>query len=637
MAKSNPKRDVLPSEGTIQQHTHPPIKARCFAKRKLVLGLASGLLCAGAAFGGTASFDFNSDPTASGQLQLFGNAVWTPTGGIGSSTNDSDGYLQVTAAVGSQRSAIVFADFDQGEVVQAFTFEGDFRIGNGTQAPADGFSVNYVRAGDPALVSADTGGNAATDNDYATGPNCEGNLPEEGTTTGISIGFDAWDSGVPPTGQSPCNIAPGSGIVRDIVGIDIRVDGTLVAQFPTPTLNGACDDATSLQTGPYDGTGSFTNLCWAHLKVVLDTNRQLSVFWKGTEILSNYQTSYFPSAGRLVFAGRTGGSYQNQQLDNLVITTIPASLALVGQVTGTPDGFSVDITDSGNSVVDTAQPVTLALDGTAVTGETVVKNGAVTTISYHGYPTILTANSSHTITVTAKDTNGNTITGSPPFVVPDYTYLPASDAVAGVDTSKVGFRMLPWQSSDHGNAEPNAVYWANEQLAGLHGANNANLSGATDGGYLDYTGVLNFNINPTSNPANGTGGEAGDFTTNNGYADMRFPGIPGANGLTGSSAAEFLCFLQFQNPGVYRLGVNSDDGFSLTEGPQAKDRLGALVLGRSQRRQRAFRCFVLCGRHECRHLSGAPDMGEWRWRIARQRLRARMVLGPERRVKSPPQ
>lgn len=579
MAKTQPTRDVLPSEGIIQQQSPPARKAGAFVNPKLALALASGLLCAGAALGGTASFDFNSDPTANGQLQLFGNATWTPNGGVGASTNANDGYLVVTTAVGSQRSAIVFADFDQGEVVQAFTFEGDFRIGNGTQTPADGFSVNYVRAGDPVLVSADTGGNPATDNVYATGPNCEGNLPEEGTTTGISVGFDAWNSGPPPTGQAPCNIAPGSGITGDIVGIDIRVDGTLVAQFPTLTLNGACDDPTSLQTGPYDGSGSFTNLCWAHLKVVLDTNRQLSVFWKGSEILSNYQTSYFPSAGRLVFAGRTGGSYQNQQLDNLVITTIPAALALVGQVTGTPDGFSVDITDSGNSVVDTTKPVTLKLDGTTLTGATVVKNGAVTTVTYHGYPVLLAANSTHTITVTVQDTNGNTITGSPSLTVPAYTTLPASDAATGVDTSKVGFRMLPWQSSDHGNAEPNHIYWANEQLVGLHGANNANLTGASDGGYIDYNGVLNFNINPTSNPANGAGGEAGDFGTNNGYADMRFPGIPGANGMTGSSAEEILCYLQFQNPGVYRLGVNSDDGFSVTEGPLAKDRLAGRVLG----------------------------------------------------------
>ncbi len=543
---------------------------RAGAHRKVITLLASGALSAGAAMAGTATFDLNSDPTASGQLQLFGNAAWVPDGGSGASTNANDGYLVVTAAAASQVSAIVFSDFDKGEVVQAFIFEGDFRIGNGTQNPADGFSVNYVRANDPVLTDVAGGGDPSKDaNMWATGPNCEGNLPEEGTTTGISIGFDAWDSGAPGVGTAPCNIAPGSGITKDIIGIDIRVDGTLVAQFPTTTQNGSCTDPTSLQTGPYDGFNSFTNLCWAHLKVVLDTDRQLSVFWKGTEILSNYQTAYYPSAGQLVFAGRTGGSWQNQHLDNLKITTTPAAVALVGQASGQPAGFSVIITDSGNSVIDTTKPVTVSLDGTAVTPTSVTKNGAVTTVTYNGFPNLFVAGSTHALSVTAKDTNGNSITGTPSFVVPAYSTLPAGDEVTGVDTSKVGFKILPWQSG----IEPNHPYWANEQLAGLHGANNANLASATDGGYIDFTGVLNFNITPASNG----GGEAGNFTTNNGYADSLFPGIPGANGLNGDSALEVLTYLKFAAPGVYRMGVNSDDGFAVSEGKNPKDRLSLLL------------------------------------------------------------
>ncbi len=548
----------------MNQRTQPPTNHKLSMHRKLFIALASGLLCTGAAVAGTATFDFNSDPTASGLLQLFGKATWQPDGGVTGATGD--GYLVVTDAAGSQSSTIVFADFDHGEVVQAFTFEADLRIGNGTQNPADGFSVNYVRAGDPVLVSAAGG----TPTGFATGPNCEANLPEEGTQTGISIGFDAWNSGGPPAGTAPCNIAPGSGITGDIIAVDIRVDGTLVNQFPETTQNGSVTDPTSLQTGPYDGFNSFTNLGWAHLKVVMDTNQLLSVTWKGKLLLSNYQTAYFPSAGALVFAGRTGGSWQNQHVDNIKITTIPAALALVGQAVGTPDGFSATITDSGASVVDTTKPVTLKLDGTTVTATSVAKNGAVTTIKYIGYPTLLVSGSSHTISVAAKDTNGNNVTGSPTFVVPSYGTIPAGDAVTGVDTSKVGFKILPWQSG----IEPNAVYWANEQLVGLHGANNANLTSATDGGYIDFTGVLNFNITPSSVTG---GGEQGNFTTNNGWADSLFPGIPGANGLNGSSALEVLTYLQFAAPGVYHMGVNSDDGFAVTEGKNPKDRLSQVL------------------------------------------------------------
>ncbi len=49
----------------------------------------------------------------------------------------------------------------------------------------------------------------------------ENNLPEEGSQTGLGIGFDAWVSG----GQ-------------DIVGISVRVDGEMVEQVAAGTLNG---------------------------------------------------------------------------------------------------------------------------------------------------------------------------------------------------------------------------------------------------------------------------------------------------------------------------------------------------------------------------------------------------------------
>ena len=267
---------------------------------------------------GQATFNFNSDPTASGLLTIYGNANWQSTGGAGAATNASDGFIEVTPSAGNQRGAVVFKDFDGGQVIEAFTFEADVRIGNGTAAPADGFSINYVRSNDPVLSDVAGGGNPAFDNVWATGPNCEANLPEEGTQTGISIGFDAWNSGgAPPY----CNEANQS-IGPDIIGVDVRVDGNLVLQFPTPTQNGACNDPTSIQTGPTDSTGTPNGLCWAHIKVVLDTNSLLNVYWKNTLILSNYQTSYVPSPGQLVFAGRTGGAWEYHHVDNITITTI---------------------------------------------------------------------------------------------------------------------------------------------------------------------------------------------------------------------------------------------------------------------------------------------------------------------------
>lgn len=537
-------------------------------KRKLsVLGLS--ILAAGASWAGTATVDFNSDPTLDGTLALYGNAAWYNFYGAGYDTNSNDGFLEITSATDSQRSAIVFKDFDNGGVVQGFTFECDLRIGNGDTDPADGFSISYARTGDPALTAA----NPATDNDvWATGPNCEANLPEEGTKTGISIGFDSWNSG----GSAPyCNEADQS-IGPDIIGVSVRVDGTLVSQFATPVKNGVCTDPKSLQTGPNDGSYSaFTGvLCWQHLKVDLNVNGVLNVWWKGSQILTNYQTEgYFPSPGRLVFAGRTGGNNQNQHVDNIKITTIAAAVATMSSATAYPDGFLVTLNDSGSSVVNPAT-ITATLNGNAVT-PTATKNGAATTVVYRGFPALLPPGSTNTVVIAGKDTNGNDVGGTRTFVVGAYSTIPAADAIAsGVDTTKVGFKILPWQSGN----EPNALYWVEEQLLGLHGANNANLSQATDGGYIDFTGVLNFNNNPVANPADGTGGDAGNFQTSNGYPDSRFPGLPGANGLNGSTALEILCFLKFPAAGFYSVTVNSDDGFLLTEGKNPKDRF-AVRLG----------------------------------------------------------
>ena len=525
--------------------------------RTLYSSILAGLLCAGSAQAGSFFFDFNEDPVASGDMTITGSGYWNAVDGVGYATNASDGYLNLSYATG-QSTRIIFSDFDTGSVVQAFTFEADLRIGNGSEAPADGFSVNYCRANDPVL----TGGA------FATGQNCEANLPEEGTQTGIGIGFDAWNSG--GTAGALCNVVDQS-IGTDVPAVTVRVDGILVKQYATPTANGGCADASSIQTGPYTGDGSTAGLCWAHLKVQLAADGKLNVWWKGTQILTDYQTTYFPSAGRLVFAGRTGGSWQNQHVDNISISTVAATVAQVGSATGLPDGFSIGMTDSGSSVVTPATAeATATLDGTSVAPLTGSKNGADTTFTYRGFPMLLTPGSTHEVVFACKDGNGNPVTATRSFTVPNYPTIPAADAVTGVDTSKVGFKVMPWQSGEQNNT----TIYTLEQLLGYHGANEADLTSATNGGYINITDPLNYNINPVSNG----GGDAGNFQTGNGYPDSLFPGIPGANTLNGSTALKVLTYLEFTTAGVYEMIVNSDDGFLVTEGKNADDWF-ALKLG----------------------------------------------------------
>jgi hypothetical protein len=538
----------------------------------------------------TVVFDFNTDPALSGLLTTYGSAIWVASGGPGNATNSNDGYLQITDAAVGERSAIVFADFDGGSVVQGFTFDADLRVGNGTAQPADGFSLNFCRANDPVLQDVANGGNPASDGDiWCFGPNCENNLPEEGTRTGIAIGFDAWNSGGAPPYCNGLGQTDPSYIGPDIVGIDVHVDGMTIAQFPMLTLNGACNDPSSLQTGPQDGTGNPAVLCWQHLRVSLNTNAQLSIYWKGSQLLSNYQTTFVPSPGRLVFAGRTGNAYQNQDIDNIVVTTIPAALAVVGTASGYPDGFNVTVNDSGSSVVNTNAPFTVYLNTSiAITPNSIVKTGGSTVITYHGFPALLPSGSTNSVFVSCKDTNNQTISGTRTFIVPSYATLPAGGLSTGVDLSKPGWLFQPWQLA---GGEPNQVYWMLEQIEGLHGPNLADLSTATDNGYIDFTNgytayyannagvgtntwtnaLINFDINA---------GNDGNFQTGNGYMDQPFPGIPGPTLApnTGNTAFDALFFLKFSSAGLYSLGVNSDDGFVVMVGPNPKDRF-ATVLG----------------------------------------------------------
>jgi hypothetical protein len=517
-------------------------------RRKIHTIIGLGLIWAGSAQAASVLFDFNSDPTAGGLATISGSgAAWIPNGGTGTATNASDGYLQITPAVNSQVGAIVFSDFDNGQIVGGFHMEADVRIGNGTQTPADGFCIAFARANDPALTAPDITASYANDNGNAQGP-------EEGTTTGVSVGFDVYANG-------------GS----DIRGIDLRVEGALTV-FPMPTLNGSVTDTTSIQTGTNDGTGLPDTLGWAHLIVDLSTSGNLNVYYKGKQMLTNYPTGYIPGPGRLLVAGRTGGFNENQNIDNIAITTSTIS-ASVGAVTGFADGCYFIINDSGPSVVNTST-ISLKINGGASLAPTSVqKNGTVTKVVYHGYPTLLGTGSTNQLVVSFKDTTGATLGGTRSFVAPTYRVLPAADSVAssGVNTTAPGFRILPWQSG----AAPARIYWANEQLAGLHGTNNADLSAATNGGYINFTSILNFN-NGGINQGGGT--DSGNFTTASSYPDQSFPGIPGVNGLTGSSALEALAFVRFQSAGAYQMGVNSDDGFAVTEGPNPKDRL-ALTLG----------------------------------------------------------
>ncbi|MBU6401418.1 MAG: hypothetical protein KGS61_13965, partial [Verrucomicrobia bacterium] len=384
-----------------------------------LLGLSSAAVLAG-----SFTADFNTDPTTilnfGGSLwdgvttSHTGTAHWVPSGGagpIGTTANGpvlgqtNDGFLQMTfgdptcsGTLGSSEiGGVLFTNFDGNLIVQAFTFECDLRIGNGQPNPADGFSINYCRANDPTILALQAGDTFPQMNGGSGSPNGgifsdngssgDRSLVEEGTTTGLAIGFDMWDSGnytIPPNPPAVGMVA--SGITHDGIGLDVRVDNVLINTFSMPdgTTQGTSDehgnalssantggdptgtDYLAIETGLYDGTGCDTNLFWCHFKSVLDTNGLINVWWKGHQIITNLQANFFPSPGRLLMAARVGGNCANIDVDNVQITTIPATSVLVGKATGSAIGFSILTEDSPGGAAADTNTIQLTLNGTAV-------------------------------------------------------------------------------------------------------------------------------------------------------------------------------------------------------------------------------------------------------------------------------
>ncbi len=327
--------------------------------KKLTLALAGCLLAAMGATQlyaqGGVSLDFSTDPADRG-VEFFGVSEWRQTGGVANS-----GYLKVTDAAGGERGAIVFPDLSNpaGSALSSFQISADLRVGGGTSDPADGFSFNLVRPDDPLLQDGEG---------YAASPANEGNLPEEGSTTGLAIGFDEWQSGA----RSPkANVyrafenleegdslsdadqaifddltdeelaffeANGSecgpetveienfegdlvpSLAYDCIGISVRVDNILIRQAGFPVKNGELNDQQSLQTGPLG-----SELGWAKLQIRVtptddDGVSNLLIRYKDRTVIDE-TIDYRPTPGQLVFGGRTGGAWADHHIDNISIVT----------------------------------------------------------------------------------------------------------------------------------------------------------------------------------------------------------------------------------------------------------------------------------------------------------------------------
>ena len=469
--------------------------------------------------GAALELDFN-DKAQFDELEVVSNEAatteWRSTGGV-----DDSGYISLTDPENGARAAIIFPSIDR--PISGFDFSVDARIGGGTDDPADGFSINIVRPDDPLLNEEVNGGRGEG---YASSPTGEGNLPEEGSQTGLGIGFDAWFSG-------------GS----DTIGFSVRVDNEILAEIPAETKNGEPDDVTSLQTGPqnFDGDDPLASLTWQRFTASLDpTTNVLSITWKGKEVF-NEKIQYFPSPGTVVFGARTGGANQAHHFDNLTLETKTAIKPVIVRKVIDRNGLTIRYQNFPESSLD-PDTVKLAVDGEDVSSSTTrttteEDDKLFLTLSYSP-PEPWAFSSSHDWTVEGTDNNGNTI----------------SNVVEGdvIKPPSMGGDPLPGPAGGEGVAGGRWIWGTGTQIGSLAAAVDT-IRGAAEAGFEGQ--VLDLEHEVVNH-----GAGAGLFTE-----DIPYPeDAEGDENWTGEDFIQFVRgTIRIPTTGDYTFAVHSDDGFGL--------------------------------------------------------------------------
>lgn len=492
-------------------------------RAKLRPSLALLSLAAGPLYAGNYTNDFSSGTNG---LTIYNRNTAIAGPEVRTDGGNPGGYFKLTDAVGSAGGTVIFPNFEAGTAVESFDFKIDCRVGAGTNPPADGFSISFVRPGDDLL---DDG------NGFSSSPGGEGNLPEEGSKSGLAIGFDVWDSG--------------SG---DVVGFSVKLDGVTVTQvaagarnpqdgvivdgIPTPP------DPLSLETGPQGG--GVEALTWQPFRANLKADGTLDVYWKGTKVIDNLITGYTPSPGQIVFAARTGGSNAAFHFDNLSLTTAAVSKAQLSSALLTNSGYIIKVTDLGTTSVFQAvttgpNAITLSIDGSAVPLSTgnVSKSGGVTTITLPA-PSVPDPGTSHTFTINGKDQIGASINASGAVRAPIFPVV-----VNGPEGAVGSWGMREW----HKGSGLTPGLTGNSPLGAVV-IQTANLNPG-DAGITDATGVPVVNHSDPEDP-----GGRGNFNN-----DLPFiANVPGA----GDNDVVMIGKTKLRIPaaGEYTFAVHSDDG-----------------------------------------------------------------------------
>ena len=242
------------------------------------------------------------------------------------------------------------------------------------------------------------------------------------------------------------------------------------------------------------------------------------------------------------------------------------------------DGFEARIEDFGLSV--NAASIKVTVDG-AEAAFTTSKSEGVTIVNY-AFATIPTPKSVHPVKLTYSDSGGNSHSHALSVAITvDYKGIPASFAATSVDKSARGFvanvsQVSIIQTETAQFIHGGSIAGAEKQLRGEYlnpddlddNDNPRPYLNEADPEAWEGWSIAPVDVDGTINWNQDEGAAIGNFGE-----DQPIPQIPGWGDSSDGVAAEMLAYLELSK-GLHTLGVNSDDGFKLSFGPNAKDLLG---------------------------------------------------------------
>jgi hypothetical protein len=259
----------------------------------------NGLASGAASFTAYSAFyDFTSGTTPEGTFITGASGKILP-----------NGVLQLTPAAGSMGGGFIVSDLSNGADVTNILIHLQLFLGNGSATPADGFSISI--------------GNDIADDAVPS---------EEGTGFGIVFSFDTYNNAVAP--------AP-----AEAPAISVLVGGvqTIVTNVPITTL---------------------VNNRWVDVTVRVNADGTVDLIHDGVAYFTSTPVDGLApvNSPRIAFGARTGGAFEEADIDNVGIT-VNADTSLPATV----GSFTTTTLDNGNVTISWTGGGTL-LESTEVDG-----------------------------------------------------------------------------------------------------------------------------------------------------------------------------------------------------------------------------------------------------------------------------